>query len=119
MRLLLVRRDANAMNGWIGGCYEFLTFLSSHFSLPVSWPSTPCVSLAFEREQTDESVPELLVDAAVDDEVDGGVEDEEDVVSRVQVVDVGRCVETPSGAFKYSMISATVKTLVKGVLAIL
>ena len=37
-------------------------------------------------------VPELLVDAAVDDKVDGGVEDEEDVVGRVQVVDVGRCV---------------------------
>ena len=37
-------------------------------------------------------VPELLVDAAVDDKVDGGVEDEEDVVGRVQVVDVGWCV---------------------------
>ena len=37
-------------------------------------------------------VPELLVDAAVDDKVDGGVEDEEDVVGRVQVVNVGRCV---------------------------
>ena len=37
-------------------------------------------------------IPELLVDAAVDDEVDGGVEDEEDVVGRVQVVDVGWCV---------------------------
>ena len=41
------------------------------------------------------SVPELLVDAAVDDEVDGGVEDEEDVVGRVQVVDVGWRVEPP------------------------
>ena len=37
-------------------------------------------------------IPELLVDAAVDDKVDGGVEDEEDVVGRVQVVDVGWCV---------------------------
>ena len=35
------------------------------------------------------AVPELLVDAAVDDEVDGGVEDEEDVVGGVQVVEVG------------------------------
>ena len=43
------------------------------------------------------SVPELLVDAAVDDKVDGGVEDEEDVVGGVQVVDVGRRVESPYG----------------------
>ena len=40
-------------------------------------------------------VPELLVDAAVDDKVDGGVEDEEDVVGRVQVVNVGWCVQPP------------------------
>ena len=40
-------------------------------------------------------MPELLVDAAVDDEVDGGVEDEEDIVGRVQVVDVGWRVEPP------------------------
>ena len=45
-----------------------------------------------ELFRIEDHVPELLVDAAVDDKVDGGVEDEEDVVGRVQVVDVGWCV---------------------------
>ena len=58
-------------------------------------PRTTCVAVALQREEPHESVPELLVDAAVDDEVDGGVEDEEDVVGRVQVVDVGGRVEPP------------------------
>ncbi len=50
--------------------------------------------MSFLAEESHQLPPELLPDAAVDDEVDGGVEDEEDVVDvREDVVD-GRHVIT-------------------------
>ena len=60
------------------------------------------------------SIPELLVDAAVDDKVDGGVEDEEDVVGGVQVVDVGRRVESPYGKNAYNLRVQAVTDILLG-----
>ena len=50
------------------------------------------------------AVPELLVDAAVDDEVDGGVEDEEDVVGGVQVVEVGGRVQAAQAVAEVEVV---------------
>ncbi len=51
-------------------------------------------SLSFLAKESHQLPPELLPDAAVDDEVDGGVEDEEDVMDVRQDVVDGRHVKT-------------------------